>query len=66
MRYQVIQSDGVVVESHSSLHAAQWAANVLTEHENRCAEDRARGLPEALKADRPGRPFTYTVREVSR
>ena len=61
-RFQVVQSDGRVIESHGRRVDAEKAVQTLNDHEARCAERRAAGDVNALRADRPGRPFTYTVR----
>lgn len=62
-RFAVVQSDGKTIETHATRERAEWAAQVLNDHEATCAARRAEGDPNALAADRPGRPFTYTVRE---
>lgn len=61
MWYVIEHPTNRAVESHPTEAQAEQAAQWLTEHEARCARDRAAGLREALRADRPGRPYTYTV-----
>ncbi len=61
--FHVVQSDGLVVESHNTRAAADHAVEVLNAHEQRWAEAYAAGDPYAIKALRAGRPFSYHVRE---
>lgn len=68
-RFAVIEHrnghDRHTIERHETRTAAERAAGWLNEHEARCARDRAAGDPHAIRADRPGRPYAYTVEDLT-